>query len=181
MQDWVAILIVAVFAGILTLLSTLHVKRVRVFTDQFARAFCQAYDHVLPAIDITETLRYETMDGGVIRVLPASEQPEPIRGLLEHGVDGYIMDCLREMYTQRDQAQALLTSVNLIEKKYNAVLNHCYDLANLFYSFVADPSKLTTKEDYNVFSAYLNKQSFLRNTTLPSIISDACRKEIVGS
>ena len=175
-----AVLIIGAVAGLIWWLSTCRVKRLHVYTDQFARAFCQAYDHALPATGVTEVLRYERTESGLIQVLPPEEQPEPIRTLLEKGVDAFIMDRLREMFQYRQDAQNLLTTINLVEKKFNSAMNRCYDLTNLFFSFVDDPSKLRTQEDLDNFTFYLNKQGFLRNTTLASIVSEECKKEISG-
>ena len=176
----VAILVVGAVACLFWWLSTRRVKRLHVYTDQFARAFCEAYDHVLPTVEVAETLRYTRTESGRIEVLPADQQPEPIKALLEKGVDSFIMDRLRDMFRLRNEAQSLLTTFNLVEKKFNSALNRCYDLTNLFFSFVDDPSKLRTQDDLDNFSFYLNKQAFLRSTTLASIISEECKQEISG-
>ena len=172
------IVVVGGLALLFWFLSQRRVKRLQTYTDRFARAFCEAYDHVLPTTEVPDALRYDQTEGGALRVLPGERQPDQIRALFEKGVDDYIMERLRAMYALRDEAQALLTTVNLVGNKYNAVLNHCYDLANLFFSFVDDPAKLTTKEDLERFSSYLNRQKFLRNTTLASIVSEDCKAEI---
>lgn len=175
-----SILIVGGVAVLFVLLSAVRVKRLHVHTDRFAKAFCRAYDHLLPTPEVTETLRCERSEGGAVRALAAAEQPEPICALLEQGVDAFILDCLHEMYAERDAAQALLTSVNLVGNKFNAALNRCYDLANRFFGIVENPARLKTEDDLECFSTYLNKQKFLRQTTLASIISDECKTEITA-
>ncbi len=177
-MQMLAIVIVGGLAVLFWLLSQRRVRRLQTYTDRFARAFCEAYDHALPTTDVADALRYDQTEGGTICVLPGERQPEQIRALFDRGVDEYILERLHVMYTLRDEAQALLTTVNLVGKKYNAVLNHCYDLTNLFFSFVDDPAKLKTKEDLEHFTSYLNRQKFLRNTTLAAIVSEDCKAEI---
>ena len=177
-MQWLSILIVAAVAALFWWLSKQRERRLYAYTDPFARAFCEAADHLLTGFDANATLRYRVEDGGYLTVLPAEEQPEAIRALLQKGVDAYVMERLRTMYRMRDEAQALLTTVNLVGEKYNAALNHCYDLSNLFFSFVDDPRKLKTMGDLSTFNEYLQKQAFIRNTTLAAITSDACKREI---
>ncbi|MEG1524179.1 MAG: hypothetical protein RRZ24_02105 [Clostridia bacterium] len=173
-----AITIVAGLAILFWWLSSLRVKKLHVHTDLFAKALCEAADHVMLQPSTTEKLQYTTDDHGDICVLPESDQPQGIRQLIARGVDEYIIDRMHTLYQMREEAQSLLTSVTLVGNKYNAVLNRCYDLTNLFFSFLDDPSRLTTQKELEDFHFFLQKQDYLRNVTLASIVSEACKQEI---
>lgn len=177
-MEWVSILVVGAVAILFWWLSNQRVKRLHAFTDRFALAFCEAAEHVLPAYTDALVLQYRKSESGLITVLPAEEQPDGMRDILSRGVDAYVMERLRTMYQMRDEAQALLTTVNLVGDKFNAPMNYCYDLSNLFFSFVDDMRKLRTQEDLKSFTDYIEKQKFIRNTTLAAIVSDACKMKI---
>ena len=177
-MQWLSIVIVAAVALLFWWLSKQRERRLCAFTDPFARAFCEAADHLFTGVPQDAVLRYRRLDGGYMEALPAEEQPEAIRRIFEQGVDVYIMERLRTMYAMRDEAQSMLTSVNFIKDKYNMALNNCYDMANLFFSFVDDPSKMKTDDDLAAFTYFLQKQAFIRNTTFAAIVSDACKREI---
>ena len=177
-----SVLVIAAVAGLIWWLSLVRTKWVQKHTDAFAKAFCEAADHNLPGgahACATLRLNYERSDSGMIRVLADEDQPEGLRQMFKRGVDDYTMDRIRIMFEERAQAQARLTSINLIGGKYNAVLNRCYTMTNQFYLFVKDRSQLKTQEDLELFQIYLQKQDYLRNTTLASIVSDACRQSIL--
>ncbi|MDO4572203.1 MAG: hypothetical protein Q4C13_02455 [Clostridia bacterium] len=178
MDRTLGILIVAAVAVLFLLLSGLRRRRIQPYIDAFAKAFCEASDHLLGSTRSFGAIATEWTGGGLIRVLPAEEQPEALRALLERGVDDYVLERIRSMFELRAEAQKHLSVINLIGKKVNGVMNHVYDMANVSFSVINDQSILLKKEDLESFQQFLNKQAYIRNTTLASVVSEACQKEI---
>lgn len=154
------------------LLSYLRERRVQKFSDEFCKAFIEASDHILDVTLQEEMLKY-TQDPNtvLVKLAPLEEQPEALRKLFEKGIDDFVVERFKTMHIKRDGAQLYLTSINMIEKKYNGAMNRIYDLANVFFSALEDYSVLKTKEDIDNFHFFLYKQEFIRNTTICSIMS----------
>lgn len=178
MDKVLGILIVGVVAALFWALSGLRKRRIQPQLDAFAKAFCEASDHLLGTVRQFGVVATEPAGGGLVRVLPAGEQPSALSELFERGVDGYVMERIRDMFRLRAEAQAHLTTVNLIGKRINGVLNHVYDMANISFSVINDQNVLLKAEDLESFRLFLNKQDYIRNTTLASIVSEACKREI---
>ena len=178
MKEILGILIIAAVAGLIVLLSEVRKKRIQPYLDAFARAFCEASDHLLGDVDTHGVIQTEPIGNGAQRLLPAEQQPSAVCALLERGVDDYIHQKIREMFNQRAEAQAHLTGFNLIGKRVNGVLNRVYDLANISFSIIDNPSTPLSADDVKDFDFFLNKQAYIRNTTLAAIISDKCKAAI---
>ncbi|MEG1547436.1 MAG: hypothetical protein RR527_01690 [Clostridia bacterium] len=178
MREWLAILAVAVITIVILALTELRKKRIAPYCDAFALAFCEAAEHVLPRHLAAQSLAYAVNEAGKINVLPLDEQPDALRAVFSQQVDEYAMQRFRVMHDQRINAQKLLTGFNLIDKKYNACLNHCYDLMNLFLSALEDFSVIVEKKDIEDIESFLYKQRHLRTVTLASIITPACREKL---
>ena len=177
MQSW-SILFIAAMALIIWLLSSLREKRVHAFTDAYCKAFVEAAEHIGAHPGVQAALNTERTPEGNLRVLPADDQPETVRAMLAIGADEYIMERLRAMYDLRDKAQAQLSAINLIGKKYNAVLNSTYKMANMFFLAVSKPGVIMMEKDCTDAQYFLQRQRDLRNTTLASIASVDCAREI---
>jgi hypothetical protein len=176
-------------------MSGVREKRVQVFSDEFCIAFMEASDHILETPLQEEKLKY-TVESMVdirgreiknikkihVRLAPLEDQPEALQKLFRKGIDSFVLERFQTMYIKRDGAQLYLTSINMIEKKYNSALNRIYDIANISFSALKDYSVIQTLEDVENFHFFLHKQNFMRNTTLSSIMSrDARRKMSTGN
>lgn len=182
-------------AGIVVLIfwmSAIREKRVQVFTDEFGKAFIEASNHILVTPMQDERLNYTilaTVDGKgreirdkkkiPVRLAPLEEQPEALQGLFQVGIDSYVLERFQTMYMKRDGAQLYLTSINMIEKKYNSALNRIYDIANISFSALNDYSVIKTLEDVENIHFFLHKQDFLRSTTLAAIMSREAKRSVI--
>ena len=185
-------LLVAGMVVLICFISAIREKKVQVFTDEFAKAFIEASDHILGTSFVVDQLKYkidtmvegkgrERKDPKKVQVIlaPPEEQPEALRDLFQNGIDDYILERFRTMHIKRDGAQLYLTSTNLIEKRYNSALNRIYDIANISFSALKDYSVIQTLEDVENFHFFLTKQDFLRNTTLASIMSREAKRSVI--
>jgi hypothetical protein len=188
---WPMLLIVGIVAMIFWM-SAIREKRVQVFTDEFAKAFIEASDHVLSDVLIEEKLSYSiesTVDSRgreikkskviPVKLAPLEEQPEALQKLFLNGIDSFVLERFKIMHIKRDGAQMYLTSINMIEKKYNSALNRIYDIANISFSSLNDYSAIMTLEDVENFHFFLHKQNFLRSITLASIMSREAKKDVI--
>ena len=181
MEQSLGILVVAALAVLFVILSGVRKKRIEPYLDAFAHAFCELSDHVLgDSRGTAAQLSTEHSEGGALHARPAEFQPEAIREILSRGADAYALQRIQTMYESRGKAQEHLANFNLIGKKINGVLNRVYDLANLSLSIINDPDLLTTQQDLDDFQFFLQKQTYLRNTTLASIVSEECRRAIAA-
>lgn len=189
------ILPMLVIVGVVILIfwmSGIREKRVQVFSDEFCKAFLEASDHILDGSLKDEKLKYtieSTVDSRgreinstkriLIKLAPLEEQPEALQLLFHKGIDSFVLERFQTMYVKRDGAQLYLTSINLIEKKYNSALNRIYDIANLSFCALKDYSELRTLEDVENFHFFLHQQEFLRNTTLAAIMSKEAKRSLM--
>lgn len=179
-MEILSVVIVAAIALFFWWLSSTRAKRIQAYTDEFARAFVDLADYLGVKPDLHAALHTErTVDGGN-RVLPREDQPENIRAMMDLGADDTVMRCLEKLYRQREEAQAHLTTINLIGDKYNTVLNSCYDDANVFCLAISKPGALLNDKQLESVNIFLQKQRLLRNKTLPAIVSDDCAREIAA-
>jgi hypothetical protein len=171
-------------------MSGIREKKVQSFSDEFCRAFVEASDHILDGTLKGEQLNY-TIDtvaleqnGRVVKdrkkfpviVSPLEEQPEALQRLFNQGIDAFVLERFKTMHIKRDGAQQYLTSINLVEKKYNSAMNRIYDIANISFSALENITVLKTQEDIDDFHFFLHNQDFIRNTTLNSIMSKEARR-----
>ena len=178
MQALLPVLVVAVIAGLFYFLTQYRIKRLHTPCDRFSEAFCNAADHVLRGYVGNGEIAYDVGDGGRVTLRPVREQPVEMQLLLQNGIDDAVMEQMRIMYGARDEAQALLGGVTLVGDKYNSVLNRVYDLANLSFSFLNDPSLVRSREDVEELTYFLTQQDHIRNVTLTAIVSDTCKQKI---
>lgn len=178
METFWGILVVGAMAALFVVLSGVRRRRIQPQLDDFARAFCRVSDHLLGTTQRFGVIAVESAGGDMVRVLPAEAQPVAFCELLERGVDEYAMECLRDMFRLRAEAQAHLTSINLIGKRINGVLNHVYDMTNVSLSVLHDRSVPLKKEEWESVQLFFNSQAYIRSTTLASVVSDPCKKEI---
>lgn len=185
-------LLVAAIVVLILWMSANREKKVQVFTDEFAKAFIEASDHILGTSLVVERLNYtiETMVDRKgrevrntkklpVRLAPLEEQPEALKILFRNGIDDFVLERFQTMYKKRDGAQLYLTSINMIEKKYNSALNRIYDIANISFRALNDYSVIQTLEDVENFHFFLSKQDFMRNTTLASIMSREAKRSVI--
>lgn len=173
-------------------MSGVREKRVQVFSDEFCKAFIEASDYILDLQLQEEELRYsiETMVDRrgreikdskqvLVKLAPLEEQPEALQKLFLKGIDTFVLERFQTMHRKRDGAQLYLTSINMIEKKYNSALNRIYDIANVSFSALKNYSVIQTLEDVENFHFFLHKQDFIRNTTLSSIMSKNAKRSLL--
>ncbi len=185
-------LLVAGIVVVIFWMSGVREKRVQVFTDEFGKAFIEASDHILDIQLQDEKLKYSIMTmvdsrgreiksskGVPVKLAPLEEQPEALQRLFQKGIDVFVLERFQTMHIKRDGAQQYLTSINMIEKKYNSALNRIYDIANISFSALKDYSVIHTLEDVENFHFFLHKQDFIRNTTLSSIMSNDARGSLL--
>lgn len=177
MNQLLSVGLIAVIAIGILFLSQIRKKRIQPYIDAFATAFCEVSEHILPKEGIAETLAVKPLEAGRVRALPKEQQPEPIRALIEKGIDEYALERLRTMFAMRMKAQEHLSSFNLIGKKINGVLNSTYDLVNLSLSIIHDPSIVKTADDVNEFRRFTQKQRELRTKTLASVASEEWKEK----
>ena len=77
--------------------------------DRFAQTYCETVAHVLgddedAYRDVPAWRAVETEDGN-LRAAPLEEQSEPMRALLEKGVDERTIELLRAMFEQHGQGE----------------------------------------------------------------------------
>jgi hypothetical protein len=173
-------------------MSGVREKRVQVFSDEFCKAFIEASDHILDLQLQEEELKYsietrvdrrgrEIKDSKLVLVqlAPLEEQPEALQRLFLKGIDTFVLERFQTMHRKRDGAKLYLTSINMIEKKYNSALNRIYDIANITFSALKNYSVIQTLEDVENFHFFLHKQDFIRNTTLSSIMSKDAKRSLL--
>lgn len=192
MEKILPMLLVVGIVVLIFWMSAIREKKVQEFTDEFAKAFIEASDHILGTLTVVERLNY-TIESMVdrkgreikdkkklpVRLAPLEEQPEVFRNLFQTGIDAYVLERFQTMHIKRDGAQLYLTSINMIEKRYNSALNRIYDIANISFSALKDYSVIQTIEDVDNFHFFLTKQDFLRNTTLASIMSREAKRSVI--
>jgi hypothetical protein len=182
-------------AGIVVLIfwmSGVREKRVQVFSDAFCKAFIEASDHILEPPLKDDKLKYTVVSmldsrGREIknikkihvRLAPLEEQPEALQKLFLKGIDSFVLERFQTMHIKRDGAQLYLTSINMIEKKYNSAINRIYDISNISFSALKDYSIIQTMEDVENFHFFLHEQDFIRNTTLSSIMSRDTKRSLL--
>lgn len=179
MEQLVGVLVIAAVVVLLLLLSRIRRRRVQPYVDAFAAACCEAAEHLLGGTEPLGRVRTEALDDGRRRLLPAEQQPEKIRALLEAGVDEYALARMRSMFALRQSAQERLSAVNLIGDRINGVLNRVYDLFNLSLSIIHDPCVTLSADEERDFDFFLNQQAYLRGVTLAAVVSEACKATIV--
>lgn len=173
-----ALLTVAAMAGIFVFISYYRKWKVYPICDKFAARYCELADMVLPDLSCADELAVEGIGGEMLRIRPIEEQPPQIQVLMRNSVDEAIIKLLRELYFLRDEIQSHASNGNLSKDKYNAITNHTYDTANIFFSVIAHPEETLTQKDLENFHYYLHKQKHIRNVTFPSIVSKACAEAI---
>ena len=89
MNQLLSVGLIAVIAIGILFLSQIRKKRIQPYIDAFATAFCEVSEHILPKEGIAETLAVKPLEAGRVRALPNEQQPEPIRALIEKGIDEY--------------------------------------------------------------------------------------------
>ena len=87
MNQLLSVGLIAVIAIGILFLSQIRKKRIQPYIDAFATAFCEVSEHILPKEGIAGTLAVKPLEAGRVRALPKEQQPEPIRALIEKGVD----------------------------------------------------------------------------------------------
>src|SRR5699024_8128354 len=113
------VLLVLAVAGALIGISYLHKRRAQPYVDRFAQTYCETVAHVLGDGDAYRDVRLaavETEDGN-LRAAPLEEQSEPMRALLEKGVDERTIELLRAMFEQHGQVNKRLSGLNLLGKR----------------------------------------------------------------
>ncbi len=185
-------LLVAGIVALIFWMSAIREKKVQEFTDEFGKAYVEATDHILVAPLQDERLKYtivSSVDGRgreirdkkkiPVSLAPLEEQPEALQRLFQNGIDSFVLERFQTMHIKRDGAQLYLSSINMIDKKYNSALNRIYDIANISFSALNDYSVIKTLEDVENIHFFLHKQDFLRSTTLAAIMSREAKRSVI--
>lgn len=179
MERIVGILVVAAMAALILLLSYVRKRRIQPYLDAFARAFCEASAHLMNGTGPAGRVRTEALADGRLRLLPAAEQPAGVRAALEKGADDYMMTRLGTMCEMRAAARTHLTTFNLIGRRINSVLDRVYDLAEQTAVILRQPDAALSASALEDLDFFLNRQAYIRGTTLSAIVSEACKADIV--
>ncbi len=177
---WLSILVIAVAAALIYALSMYREKRVHKYSDQFAEAFVELSDHILQGRMVTQGMALVADENGIAAPPPIDELPAPLDDIFRSGTDPYMLERFRRLHDTRDDAQLLLSSVNLIGKRYNGVMNRVYDLAEFMLSGLHDYSSIKTMEQVKEINFFVQRQELLRTTTLPTIVSREAKARLFG-
>ena len=151
------------------LLSGVRERRVQKHTVPYVEAFAELCAHVLGEEDYRPGLRSEGMEGAKV-ALPMERQPEAVQRLFREKPDERAVELLRTLYRERDEAQSLLMSHNLIEKKYNLVLNYSYELAETLLLCKENVSILHGKKRIDAINTILLNRDKLFHEMFPTIL-----------
>ena len=178
MEKYFAMLVVAVVAAAFYGVSYLKKKKMYPSCDRFAEEYCKLADRLLENHGTKERLLGESLDGGLVRILPLQEQSEAIQTALQKPIDEAVLASVRELYFLRDDIQAQASNGSFAKDKYNAITNQVFDSLNAYLSIIQDPSQLISQKDMDQFHYMLQKQSHIRNVTLAAIVSRSCAVRI---
>jgi len=180
MEQFLAILVVAVVAAMFY--GVYYLRKIKLYPvcDRFARCYCDIADRFITDPNEQVSLNVEALDGGLFHILPLEQQPEAVRAALQKPVDDELLKSLRELFLLRDEIQAQASNGNLSKDKYNAVTNQLFDSLNLYLSVVNDPSQVLSSKDLKQIHYFLQKQKHIRTVTLPSIVSRSCAASIAA-
>lgn len=178
MEKYLAMLLVALVAGAFYGVSYLKKKKMDPICDRFAETYVALMDRLLDGHGTQESLMTETLDGGLVRILPVEEQPEEVRAALLRPVDDAVLASVRELYFLRDDIQAQASNGSFSKDKYNAITNQIFDSLNIYLAMLQDPTQIISRKDMEQFHFVLQKQKHIRNRTLAAIVSAACAAHI---
>ena len=178
MEKYLAMIVVAVVAAMFYGVSYLKKTKMYPNCDKFAQLFCELADRLLVEPDGKANLNVETLDGGLFQIRPSEEQSESIRNAMQKPLDDEVMSALRELFFLRNEIQAEASNGSFSKDKYNAITNLLYDSLNTYLAIIKDPSQYISAKDLEQFHYYFQKQTYIRNTTLPAIVSRACAARI---
>jgi len=178
MEKYLAMLVVAIVAAAFYGVSYLKRKKMDPVCEKFAEAYCELADRLLQGHGTDQSLLTESLDGGLVRILPVEEQPEEVRAALLRPVDDAVLASVRELYFLRDDIQAQASNGSFSKDKYNAITNQVFDSLNIYLVILQDPTQLISRKDLEQFHFVLQKQKHIRNRTLAAIVSAACAARI---
>ncbi len=178
MEKYLAMLVVAAVAAAFYGVSFLKKKKMEPACERFAECYCALADRLLQGHGTQTNLLTETLDGGLLRILPLEEQPEEIRAAMQTPVDDAVLASVRELYFLRDDIQAQASNGSFSKDKYNAITNQVFDSLNVYLAILQDPTQFFSKKDLEQFHYVLQKQKHIRNTTLTAIVSGSCAARI---
>ena len=178
MDQYLAILMVAVVAAAFFLISYYRRWKLMPTCDRFAMRYCDLADSVLTDDSATASLHVEALGGDLLRMKPLEEQTMLMREILGKPVDDAVLAAMRDLYLLRDDIQARASNGSLSKNKYNAITNQLFDSANTFFSILNHPDATFSQKDLDNFHYYLQNQKHIRNVTLPSIVSKDCSEKI---
>lgn len=178
MDNYLAILLVAVVAAAFYGVSYLKKQKMHPACDRFAEVYCSLADRLIGINAPSQSLATESLDGGLLRVLPVEDQPEEIRALLSKPIDDDVLADVHVLYLLRDEIQAQASNGSFSKDKYNAITNQLFDSLNAYLSVVQNPAQIISKKELDQFHYVLNKQKHIRNTTLAAIASAPCAARI---
>ena len=178
MEQFLAILLVAVVAAAFYGVSLLKRKKLDPACDRFAQTYCALADRLLENHGTQAKLATEALDGGLFRILPMLAQPEELRRALQKPIDDAMLASVRELFLLRDQIQSEASNGSFAKDKYNAITNQVFDSMNAYLSILQNHTQLISQKDLDQFHYVLQKQKHIRNVTLASIASRACAAQI---
>lgn len=178
MEQFLAILLVAVVAAAFYGVSFLKKKKLDPACDRFAQTYCALADRLLEDHGIQDILATEALDGGLFRILPMQAQPEEIRRALQKPIDDAMLASVRELFLLRDQIQSEASNGSFSKDKYNAITNQVFESMNAYLSILQNHTQLISQKDLDQFHYVMQKQKHIRNITLASIVSRACAAQI---
>ena len=178
MDQLLAILLVAVVAAAFYGVSLLKKGKMFPACDRFALTYCELVDRLIEHHGTQTKLATESLDGGLLRILPVDDQPEEMKRVLQKPIDDAVLTSMRELFLLRDQIQSEASNGSFAKDKYNAITNQIFDSLNAFLSIIQNPNQLISEKDLDQFHYVLQKQNHIRNVTLPTIVSRACVEQI---
>jgi len=181
MEKYLAMLLVALVAGAFYGVSYLKKKKMDPICDRFAETYVALMDRLLDGHGTQESLMTETLDGGLLRILPLEEQTQEIRTLMQKSIDEAVLASVRELYFLRDDIQAQASNGSFSKDKYNAITNQVFDSLNAYLAILQDPTQLISRRDLDQFQYVLQKQKHIHNKTLAAIVSGPCAARIAIS
>ena len=168
--NWLGVLLVLAVAGALIGISYLHKRRAQPYVDRFAQTYCETVAHVLGDDE-------DAYQDGNLRAAPLEEQSEPMRALLEKGVDERTIELLRAMFEQHGQVNKRLSGLNLLGKRIIPQLSRAFILLNDALTLIRDYQTVEfTPKGLERFHLFLHDQARVRADLLEPVVSPACRE-----
>ena len=178
MEQFLAILLVAVVAAAFYGVSYLKKRSMHPDCDRFALQYCELADRLLDGTNDASELKVIPLSGGLYQIQPIEAQASNMKNALSKTIDQDMLSLLRELFMLRDEIQSKASNGSFAKDKYNAITNQVYESINLYLSILKDPSQVLSQKDIDQFHYFYQKQQHIRNVTLRAIVSNDCAEKI---